>query len=272
MRLAVFDVYLAYLLPYSGHELAVFTTLVNASTFLSYNKKHTLAKPEESTALGDLLRWQVEEADIIAINKVDLVPRGDLPKIEDLLKRLNEEAEIIKISAKTGYNLDDLLRILMENSHKPRPTVTEKVNYDTYASAEAELGWFNSIYRIYSDRPLVIDRLIVDLLREINRRVEKSKGVIVHMKTRFSTKEGSVKASLVISDEFIDITGEVPPPSKNVDVILNIRAAVDPVALTNIVKASLKTVTSKYDARYGDWAAASFRPGYPKPYYRLVHT
>ena len=80
LRLAVFDVYLAYLLPYSGHELAVFTTLVNASTFLSYNKKHTLAKPEESTALGDLLRWQVEEADIIAINKVDLVPRGDLLK------------------------------------------------------------------------------------------------------------------------------------------------------------------------------------------------
>jgi len=258
---------------YSGEfSLAPFTTLVDASTFLSQEEKHALSNPEKSTALGDLLRWQIEEADMIAINKVDLVSEEDLHKIKDLLRNLNKEAEIMEISAKTGYNLDRLLRILMEKSHKPRPTVTERINYDTYASAEAELGWFNSIYRIYSDQPLIIDKLMIDLLKEINSRVEKSKGTIIHMKTRFSTREGFVKASLVISDEFIDITGKVPPPSKSVDVILNIRAAIDPVALTNIVKASLKTIASKYNAHYGDWASASFRPGYPKPYYRLVHT
>ncbi|MGQ9515051.1 MAG: hypothetical protein ACUVTL_08405 [Thermoproteota archaeon] len=68
------------------------------------------------------------------------------------------------------------------------------------------------------------------------------------------------------------ISDEVPLPSKDIDVILNIRASVDPVALTNIVRSSLEVVTAKYNSRYGDWSASSFRPGYPKPYYRLVHT
>jgi hypothetical protein len=102
--------------------------------------------------------------------------------------------------------------------------------------------------------------------------VKDCKGVVVHAKTRFSTRDGWAKASLVIFDESVDITGVAPPPSKEMDVILNIRAAIDPVALTNIVKASLESITSKLGARYGDWAATSFRPGYPKPYYRLMHT
>jgi len=252
-------------------SLSPFIILVDASTVLDhFDKKHALASP--STSLGSLYSWQVEDADILSVNKVDLVTRGELPKIEGLLRKLNKEAEVIQVSAKTGYNIDILLKMLIERNHKPRPTITERINYNTYASAEAELGWFNSIYRVQSDQPLMVDKLMVDLLKEINRRVEESKGVVVHMKTRFSTEEGSAKASLVISEEFIDITGKVPPPSKNMDVILNIRAAIDPVALTNIVKASLEDITSRYNARYGDWVAESFRPGYPKPYYRLVHT
>ena len=51
---------------------------------------------------------------------------------------------------------------------------------------------------------------------------------MVHAKTRFSTRDDWSKASLVISEELIDITGEVPPPSKEMDVILNIRFTIDP--------------------------------------------
>jgi len=254
---------------YEGEfNLAPFIVLIDASTLLlDLEEKRVFTS---NTPTGDLYSWQVKEGDMLAINKTDLVPKKEVPKIESFLKEINPTADIIQISAKTGYNLDRLLKMLMEGEHKPRSTITEEIDYNTYASAEAELGWFNGVFRINSDKPLKIDDLMKELLTEINRRVEKSKGVIVHAKTRFSTKEGWAKASLVISD--VDITGEVPPPSKDIDVILNIRAAIDPVALSNIVKNSLGAVTSRHNARYADWVATSFRPGYPKPYYRLVHT
>jgi len=252
-------------------DLAPFTVLTDASTILTYfDKWHIISSP--CTATGLLYFWQIKEGDILAINKVDLVSKEELQKIEALLRSLNGEGEIIPVSAKTGYNIDTLLKMLMEEEHRPRSTITEEVNYDAYASAEAELGWFNGVYRIHSDQPLRIDSLMRDLLTEINRRVKDCKGVVVHAKTRFSTRDGWAKASLVIFDESVDITGVAPSPSKEMDVILNIRAAIDPVALTNIVKASLESITSKLGARYGDWAATSFRPGYPKPYYRLMHT
>ncbi|MEM2885358.1 MAG: hypothetical protein QXF24_04635, partial [Thermoproteota archaeon] len=159
-----------------------------------------------------------------------------------------------------------------EGFHRRRPTITKDVNYDVYAKAEAELGWFNGMYTINSNLPMNVVAVMEGLLKEINRRVRECKGEIAHAKTRFSTRNGWVKASLVISDESIGITGEVPPPSKDIDVILNIRASIDPVALKSIVKGSLEIVTANYSARYKEWSSSSFRPGYPKPYYRLVHT
>ncbi len=252
-------------------DLSPFTVLIDASTVLdNIERKHGLESP--STSLGSLYSWQVEDADILAINKVDLVPQKELTEITNLLGKLNEEAEVIPISAKTGHNVGRLLRMLIERNHKARPTITKRIDYDTYAEAEAGLGWFNGVYAVCSDQPLIANNMMVDLLKEINRRVGESDGVVVHMKTRFSTRKGSAKASLVLSDEFIDVTGQALPPSENVDVILNIRAAMDPTALTTIVKDSLGQIVSKYNARYGDWTATSFRPGYPKPYYRLVHT
>lgn len=252
-------------------DLAPFVVLIDATTVLEhFDKMHNLTSP--NSPIGALYSWQVKDGDILAINKVDIAAKDDLPKIEALLRGLNKDAEIIQISAKTGYNLDKLLKMVMEGSHRPRPTITKEVNYDTYATAEAELGWFNGMYRIYSDQPLIVNAIMEDLLKEINKRVRECKGEVAHAKTRFSTKEGWAKASLVISDESVGITGEVPPPSKEIDVILNIRASIDPVALTNIVRSSLEVVTAKYGARHGDWSATSFRPGYPKPYYRLVHT
>jgi len=264
-------VYAPLMRYYKGEfSLSPFTVLVDAATVLSFNEKRNLLSP--STATGSLYSWQIKEGDIVAINKTDLVSESDLQKIEDFLRKLNGEAEIIRVSVKSGFNVDELLNMLMSREHKSRPTITRKIDYDTYAFAEAELGWFDGIYRIFSDQTLRIDSLIEDLLKEINRKVENCKGMIVHAKARFSTEEGSAKASLVISDEFLDMTGKVPLLSKEADVILNIRAAIDPTVLTNIVKASLRAITSKYNARYGDWSATSFRPGYPKPYYRLIHT
>jgi len=251
--------------------LAPFIVLIDATTILEhFGRMDELTSP--STPLGSLYTWQIKDADILAINKVDRASDDELQKIEAILREINKDAEILRISAKTGQNVDKLLMMAMEGDHRPRATITKEVDYDTYATAEAELGWFNGIYRIYSDIPLQVDVLIKELLAEINRGVRENKGVVAHAKTRFSTKQGWAKASLVISDNSINIVGATPPPSREIDVILNIRASVDPEVLTNIAKTSLEAVTLRYDAHYGDWSATSFKPGYPKPYYRMMHT
>jgi G3E family GTPase len=248
--------------------LSPFTVLIDATTILTFDRDHNLASPRTYT--GSLYSWQIREGDILAINKIDLLSKDNLQTIENLLRKINQEAEIIQISAKNDFNLDMLLKKLMNEEHRPRPTITEMIDYNTYASAEAELGWFNGVYKIYSDRPFKVDVLMEEFLRDIDKRITDWGGIVDHAKARFSTKEGTAKISLVRGT--VDITGKVPSPSKYADIILNIRAAIDPDVLNNLVKASLNAITSKYNAIYGDWASRSFRPSYPKPYYRFVHT
>ncbi|RLI28730.1 hypothetical protein DRO58_01535 [Candidatus Bathyarchaeota archaeon] len=254
---------------YSGEiTLAPYTVLVDASTILRYHGKYDLLSPKDP--LGSLLSWQIKEAEIIAINKVDLVSAENLAEVENLVRRLNSEAEVLRTSAKTGYNLDVLTDMLLSREHKPRPTI--EVDYDTYGTAEAKLGWFNGSWKLSSKHRLKLENLIGDLVLETAKRIEDLGGLVVHLKVSFWTGEGSAKASYVLTEESVDFTGTVPPPSDEVDVIMNIRALLEPEAITDCVKKALEAVALKYDAEYSNWVASSFKPSYPKPYYRLPQT
>lgn len=63
--------------------------------------------------LGHLVVRQIKGADIIAINKIDLVDEDAMAKYESVLKVLNPSAPIIRISALNGMGLDDLIQLLV---------------------------------------------------------------------------------------------------------------------------------------------------------------
>jgi len=63
--------------------------------------------------LGHLVVRQIKGADIIAINKIDLVDEDAMAKYEGVLKALNPSAPIIRISALKETGLDDLLQLLV---------------------------------------------------------------------------------------------------------------------------------------------------------------
>ena len=119
-----------------------------------------------------------------------------------------------------------------------------------------------------SEHTLRLSELVQNLIFETSKRIEGEGGQVVHLKLLFSTRHGSAKASLVLRGEYMDFTGEIPPPSNTVEIIMNIRANLDPESVTECVQDALKAVTSKSNTRYTDWFAKSFRPAFPKPYCR----
>jgi len=63
--------------------------------------------------LGHLVVRQIKGANIIAINKMDLVDEDIMAKYESVLKALNPSAPIIRISALKEIGLDDLIQLLV---------------------------------------------------------------------------------------------------------------------------------------------------------------
>lgn len=96
-------------------RLDTMVTLVDAVNFLKdFEEAKTLQEAgealgeEDERSVADLLVDQVEFSDIIVINKIDLVTKRDLDRLQGILRALNTQAEIIL--AKNGQvELDKLI-------------------------------------------------------------------------------------------------------------------------------------------------------------------
>ncbi|MCB9592315.1 MAG: GTP-binding protein [Sandaracinaceae bacterium] len=78
-------------------------TVVDASTWLGLyragerlTERGVEATPEDERTVTDLLLDQVEFADLILLNKTDLVDRSELERVESVIHHLNPNAEIVR--------------------------------------------------------------------------------------------------------------------------------------------------------------------------------
>src|SRR5690606_38445930 len=83
-------------------RLDTMATVLDASSFLSlYSSSDLLAERQLSAgegderSLADLLVDQVEFANVLILNKTDLIPADDLARLRAILHKLNPEARIL---------------------------------------------------------------------------------------------------------------------------------------------------------------------------------
>ncbi|MHC1628762.1 MAG: GTP-binding protein [Candidatus Nezhaarchaeales archaeon] len=248
--------------------LAPYIVLVDALKALKIDEEHGITSPK--TPQGYLYTWQLMEAEVICINKVDMVSEDMLIRVERLVREVNDEAEILRISAKTGFNVEKLVDIVLNRHHNPRRCVD--VNYDIYGTAEAELGWLNASFKLSSDKDIEPEEFLRVLLVEAAQTISRSGGDVAHIKATFSTDEGVIKGSLTSIEHGVDFLGMKLTPHKKATVIINARAKMEPEALLRCVKGVIDEISKRYSIEISNWLAKSFSPQFPRPYYRLSST
>ena len=247
---------------YRELDLAPYIVLVDAKKVLSVAELDAFKDRQLA-----LMAWQLQEADLICINKVDLIDPLEQPKVLGALKRFYfEEPKCLFISAKTGYNLDRLCDYILNRRYERKSGVD--VDYDTYAAAEADLGWFNGSFTLTSDKPISMKDALSHLLSWIGQTIVEKSRRIAHLKIFFSTNNSASKASLVDLSQGVIFDSE-PPVCSKLDVVMNIRAELSPEDLTQVIWEGLRRISAEYSIRFEKWSAKSFRPAYPHPYYRI---
>ena len=54
--------------------------------------------PEDERTVSDLMVDQIEFADVIVLNKIDMISKKDRTRVLDLIKKLNHRAKVIESS------------------------------------------------------------------------------------------------------------------------------------------------------------------------------
>jgi len=212
-----------------------------------------------------ILRRQLDEADRIVLNKVDLLSADRLRAVRAKLRACFPDTEVMELSALTGDGLDEWLDVVTHGRHVGRHVA--EVDYDVYAEGEAGLGWLNALVRLRMSPPADWAGYGIALLERLRLACEARSAEIAHIKLHLRAIEGTLSANLTSTQGRPSVQGAVPAEAERAALIFNARVEMDPETLRTIVEEALAPDRDGMTVEIT--RLNSFRPAQPKPTYRL---
>ena len=221
-------------------ELAPFTVLVEPRTV-------ELLRSGQGGDQEYLYNTQLVEADLIVLNKCDLL--DDAQREADIcwLRENYPEAMVIAISARKEEGLEELSRALTQGQASMR---RPDIGYGGEAFRHA-MGKISEYYIQY--RAVVCcndfdgNAYLLDMARAVPDGIGQAGQLIPHLKLLAWEPEGDFgKADLIGTEREIEVTRRFERPCADIAVILNARAACPADQLEEILVGAMNSVSDKY--------------------------
>lgn len=212
---------------------------------------------------------QLEEAEILVINKIDILPSDQREALTKDLQKRFPKARVIAMSARDGTNLQAWQDLIAGGDLASGKSMD--VDYDTYAEGEALLGWMN-LSATLSGQDFDGNAFLQSLATDLHNRLRAQGAEIAHLKMTLSPDEGNDLAvvNLVRSDSMAEQSHKLQEPVNVGELLVNLRAEADPEFLRAAAVQSLEAMTLKAGIESEIDHLESFRPGRPTPTHRLA--
>ncbi|MDR0620631.1 MAG: aquaporin [Deltaproteobacteria bacterium] len=222
--------------------------------------KATALHPDAFYILGR----QLDEADFIVLNKVDLLEASEKATLLAGLVAAWPGARIESMSARAGWGVPEWLEAVMAGETSGERLAV--VDYDRYANGEAVLGWLN----------LTADSkfegrggagLLAVFLERLRTRLLADRLQIGHVKVLWPSPEGLLVGNLtdVTKAPVVTTSAATVAPGP---IVVNARVECEPEVLEALVREILAAVGQENDLSVNVIEAHSLKPGRPKPSYR----
>jgi G3E family GTPase len=246
-------------------DLAPFTVLIDPNRLRDamdpnpHNPLHSSARY--------ILRKQLEEADIIVLNKAGQIPASDFQKLQDELRNQFPNTPLLSMSALHGQGIPKWLESVQQ-----RTAVGQKiadVDYDTYAEGEAVLGWLNATASLSPKEAIDWGAWGLRFLEGLQRTFSSKSAEIAHMKMLMvSASNQSLSANLTSSQGKATLRGQIYGDSP-MTLVFNARVQMSPEELHATIEEHLKAICGE-TIQLQINAIRSLRPGRPQPLHRYV--
>jgi G3E family GTPase len=223
-----------------------------------------------SPKVAYVYRKQLEEAELVVLNKCDLLDGARADRLARALGELNPRAEVLRGSARDGTGLEAWFGRLLERECVPAPTMA--LDYSAYAEGEALLGWLNATVALAAARPFDANALLRDLALDVRSALRRAGVEIAHLKlTLDSSREDGQLAvlSLVSSEAEPDLRESLLDRVGSGSLVVNLRAETDPERLERVTTGVLAARLAREPSlRWTVEHLERFRPAPPVPVHR----
>lgn len=213
-----------------------------------------------------IIRKQLDEADIIVINKADLLDNSEADRLKMQTELEWPDASVFLLSAKNGSGLDEWLQRVTRDDYAG--TRILEIDYDVYAEGEAVLGWLNKTSMLESENADWND-FADNLMHTLAMRFDNEKAAVGHVKIFIENEKDYLIGNMTGGEETISRRGSVRNGG-TVKLTMNARVQMDPDKLNLIINEGILKICD--DSIHETLLESKcLSPGRPNPTYRYDH-
>ncbi len=211
-----------------------------------------------------IYRKQLEESDIILINKTDLLNSNQLESLQQKTTKEFPSSVIKTTSAKTEAGIQNWLDTVF--SLKNAGNTLVEMDYDIYANGEAVLGWLNGTL-VITGKETDWDNFTQLFLDRLANHFDQQKMSVGHVKVITENQDDFTVGNITGNASTIEIRKSASS-SNQAKMIINARVETSPKTLDKIIRQELNTLCHpSYEIEILAWKY--LQPGRPEPTHRF---
>ena len=213
---------------------------------------------------------QLEEADVLVINKIDGLRDDRRQVLRDALESRYPSARVLEMSARTGDGVGEWIDLLLTGRSSGRVL---DIDYDVYADGEALLGWLNGPAAL-SGIAVDADEFLLALTRSIHAELSSAGVEIAHLKLTLVPPAlgGIAVVNATRTDTPPTLAFALDATVDEADITVNLRAECDPERLERAVRHAVALANQDNSRSVIIGHLERFRPGRPVPTHRVGAT
>lgn len=240
---------------------------VNISVFSDANLLYSIITGT-SSFIDDSVRYifkkQIEEADILMLNKVDLLDEKQTEEVQKFMQQEYPSKKILLQNSLDKHNVEQWLNCINEIQSLQRTSL--EVDYEIYAAGEAKLAWLDAVLTVHTEKLPAI-KIVLLLAECVREKIMQQQLTIGHIKYLINDGSHQYKISYTTVMQPQNILSD--ETSLKASAIINARVQTKPIVLKHIIDEAIYEVALKTKSKIQVQSISAFQPGFPKPTHRI---